>query len=222
MSKKIKERGTLAARHDFDALPSSSEIRVRPAHRDELNALADMANRLVPGVQITEPILRRYFELDPDSILTFSRPGTLLGAVAFLYLNNSGHDALVLDSMCLTHPDSELLARDSEDVSAIYVWAIAGRGRAMLGLGNVSRHLSQPRYARADLYAQPSSDDGRNLMIALGFEPTPSFQPELWRYERPWNRNGRHSPIQHIRSVPTFAVFREETGPLSTMHRGAA
>ena len=58
----------------------------------------------------------------------------------------------------------------------------------MAGLGNVSTHLSQPRLAPADLYAQPSSADGRNLMIAIGFEPIPSYQHELWRYQRPWNR----------------------------------
>jgi hypothetical protein len=82
----------------------------------------------------------------------------------------------------------KFLAGRQEEVCAIYVWAIAGYGRAMLGLGNVSRHLSQARYVSADLYAQPSSADGRNLMIALGFEPTSSYQNELWRYERPWNR----------------------------------
>ncbi len=37
----------------------------------------------------------------------------------------------------------------------------------MAGLGNVSEHLSQPRLAPADLYAQPSSVDGRNLNIAV-------------------------------------------------------
>ena len=55
-----------------------------------------MANRLVPGVQITEPDLERYFNFDPGSILTFSRKNKLLGAVAFIYLNRSGHDALIL------------------------------------------------------------------------------------------------------------------------------
>src|SRR6267154_218592 len=93
-----------------------------------------------------------------------------------------------LAEMNLTHPDVRLLAGRSDEVSAIYVWAIAGQGRAMAGLGNVSKHLSTPRLACADLYAQPSSADGRNLMIALGFEPIPSYQHELWRYERPWNR----------------------------------
>src|SRR6266404_1394650 len=104
------ERGTLAARHDFDMLPRSAEIDVQPAQPSELSALADMANRLVPGVRITEPDLERYFTFDPESILTFSRKKKLLGAVAFLYLNSRGHDALILDEVNLTHPDVRLLA----------------------------------------------------------------------------------------------------------------
>jgi hypothetical protein len=182
------KRASLVIRHDFDTLPRSTEIDVRPARRSELSALAEMANQLVPGVRITEPDLERYFVVDPESILTFSRKNKLLGAVAFLYLNSRGHDALLHDKMNLTHPGFELLAGRSNEVSAIYVWAIAGHGRAMLGLGNVSKHLSEPRLAPADLFAQPSSADGRNLMVALGFEPIPSFQHELWRYQRPWNR----------------------------------
>ena len=197
----VMERPTLAAKRDFDLLPRSAEIEVQPAQRSELGALADMANRLVPGVQMTEPDLARYYAFDPGSILTFSRKRKLLGAVAFLYLNDRGHDALILDDINLTHPDLGLLAGASEEVSAIYVWAIAGQGRAMAGLGNVSAHLSQPRLAPADLYAQPSSADGRNLMIAIGFEPIPSYQHELWRYQRPWNRLPINTPaVQPARS----------------------
>lgn len=197
----VMERPTLAAKRDFDLLPRSTEIAVRPALRTDLGALADMANRLVPGVQIAEPDLARYFAFDPGSILTFNRKQALLGAVAFLYLNSRGHDALMRDEMNLTHPDIGLLAGSSEQVSAIYVWAIAGLGRAMAGLGNVSTHLSQPRLAPADLYAQPSSADGRNLMIAIGFEPIESKQQELWRYQRPWNRISIDTPaVQPARS----------------------
>ncbi len=197
----IMERPTLAAKRDFDLLPRSVEIAVQPAQRSELGALAHMANRLVPGVQITEPDLERYYSFDPGSILTFSRNGKLLGAVAFLYLNDRGLDALMLDDMSFTHPDIGLLAGSSEQVSAIYVWAIAGQGRAMAGLGNVSTHLSQPRLASADLYAQPSSVDGRNLNIAIGFQPIPSYQRDLWRYQRPWNRIPLNAPtVQPARS----------------------
>ena len=202
------ERAPIAARHDFDTLPRSAEIDVRPAQRSELSALADMANRLVPGVRIAEPDLERYFTFDPDSILTFSRKQKLLGAVAFLYLSDRGHDALIFNKMILTNPDFGLLAGRSDQVSAIYVWAIAGQGRAMAGLGNVSKHLSETRLAPADLYAQPSSADGRNLMIALGFEPIPSFQHELWRYQRPWNRIASKMLASNV-SARSFADARQ-------------
>jgi hypothetical protein len=202
------ERASLAARHDFDVLPRSAEIDVQPAQPHDLSALADMANRLVPGVRISEPDLGRYLAVDPESILTFSRKSQLLGAVAFLYLNSRGHDALILDDMNLTQPDLGLLAGRSEEVSAIYVWAIAGRGRAMAGLGNVSEQLSGQRLVAADLYAQPSSADGRNLMIALGFERIPSFQHELWRYQRPWNRLPPYMPASFV-SAGSFADARQ-------------
>jgi hypothetical protein len=202
----VMERVTFAARRDFDLLPKSTEIEVQAARHCELSALADMANRLVPGVQITEPDLERYFSFDPGSILTFSRKNRLLGAVAFIYLNRRGHDALIRAEMNLTRPDFGLLAGSSDQASAIYVWAIAGHGKAMAGLGNVSTHLSAPRLAPADLYAQPSSADGRNLMIAIGFEPIESFQQELWRYQRPWNR--ARSGASTVRAVRSLADAR--------------
>lgn len=200
----VKERASLAAKRDFDMLPRSAEIDVQPVRRAELSVIAEMGNRMVPGVHIAEPDLERYFVFDPGSILTFSRQKQLLGAVAFLYLNRRGHDALMHAEMKLTHPDFSLLAGRSDEASAIYVWAIAGRGKAMAGLGNVSKHLCQTRLAAADLYAQPSSEDGRNLMIAIGFEPIPSFQRELWRYQRPWNRIS----AQAVTSAGSFADAR--------------
>jgi hypothetical protein len=184
----LKERGSLVARHDFDMLPRSRDIEVRQAKRADLSAVAEMGNTMVPGVNIAVTDLERYYAFDPDSVLTFARQGKLLGAVAFIYLNRSGLDALLRAEVRLTQPDLSLLASRFEQVSAIYVWAIAGQGRAMAGLGNVSEHLCKKRLAPADLYAQPSSEDGRNLMIAIGFEPIESFQQELWRYQRPWNR----------------------------------
>ncbi len=207
MRNQVMERATFAVRHDFDALPGSTEIAVRPAVNSELPVLADMANRLVPGVQITEADLERYFAFDPDSILTFGRGAKLLGAVAFLYLNRRGRNALIHDEIKLTQPGFDLLADRSDAVSAIYVWAIAGHGRAMAGLGNVSRYLSKPRFAPADLYAQPSTTAGRNLLAAIGFQQTPSFQADLWCYERPWNRISEKIPASTI-SQGSFADAR--------------
>jgi hypothetical protein len=188
------ERGSFAARHDFDALPLSPDVEVRCAQFSEIAMLSEMAQRLVPGVQIGSAGLAEYFAFDPDSILTFSRKGDLLGGMAFLFLNSRGHDALLLDEICLTAPETQYLASAGEEVSAIYIWAIAATGRGIAGLGKAAAHLRQIRFRNADCYAQPSTVAGREIMKATGFEPIPSFQPDLWCYERPWNRQSMRMP----------------------------
>ena len=182
------ERGSFAARHDFDALPLSPDVEVRCAQFSEIAALAQMAQRLVPGVRIGAAELARYFAFDPQSILTFSRKDQLVGGMAFLFLNERGHDALLLDEICLTSPETHYLASANEHVAAIYIWAIATTGRGIAGLGKAAAHLRQLRFRGADCYAQPSTVAGRDIMKATGFAPVPSFQPDLWCYERPWHR----------------------------------
>ena len=188
------ERGSFAARHDFDALPLSSDVEVRCSQFSEIAALSEMARQLVPGVQIGTAELAKYFTFDPQSILTFSRKGNLLGGMAFLFLNERGHDALLLDEICLTAPERHYLAAADADVSAIYIWAIAATGRGIAGLGKASAHLRQVRFRGADCYAQPSTVAGREIMKATGFEPIASFQPDLWCYERPWHRRQMRMP----------------------------
>ncbi|MCK1712068.1 MULTISPECIES: hypothetical protein [unclassified Bradyrhizobium] len=188
------ERGWFAARHDFDALPLSPDIDVRCAAFSEIDALSEMARRLVPGVQLGTAELARYFIFDPQSILTFSRRGDLLGGMAFLFLNDRGHDALLLDEICLTAPETRYLASATEEIAAVYIWAIAATGRGVAGLGKAAAHLRQARFRSADCYAQPSTAAGRDIMRATGFEPVPSFQPDLWCYERPWNRRPMRLP----------------------------
>ena len=188
------ERGSFAARHHFDALPLSPDVDVRCAQFSEIEALSDMAHQMVPGVQIGTAELARYFTLDPQSILTFSRKGKLVGGMAFLFLNDRGHDALLLDEICLTAPETRYLASANEEVAAIYIWAIAATGRGIAGLGKAAAHLRQIRFRGADCYAQPSTVDGREIMKATGFAPVPSFQPDLWCYERPWHRQPMRMP----------------------------
>jgi hypothetical protein len=132
----------------------------------------------------------------------------LLGAIAFLHLNSRGHDALILDEISLARPDVSLLAGADEEVSAIYMWAIATSGRGIIGLGNVAAHLTKPRFIGANYFAQPSTVAGRNLLIATGFEQIPSFQPDLWSYERPWNRVPPNMPAPNF-SARSFADARQ-------------
>lgn len=182
------ERGCSVGRHDFDSLPNDAAIDVKCARYVELPFLADLAHRLIPGVEMTADLLGNYFAFDPESILTFNHRGNLLGAIAFLYFNDRGHDALLLDEICLTHPEIEFLATGDQEVAATYIWACAITGRGISGYGKVAEHLRKPRYINADVFAQPSTKAGRDWLVATCFQPTQSFQPDLWRYERTWNR----------------------------------
>ncbi len=188
MLKALRGSRDLAARHELDRLLPSSAITVGLATHGQLPKLVAIARREIPGVNANEVGLAHFLREDPESIFVFQRAGNLLGGIAFLYLNCRGHDALLLDDIDLKNPNREYLARPDEEASAIYVWALAGYGRAVVGLGNVAEYLRGPRFVGADYFAQPSTAAGRDLLIAIGFTPRPSFQPDLWCYERPWNR----------------------------------
>ena len=185
-------------RHDFDSLSTNAAIEVRLPHSSEIAAIADMATSMVPGVQIAEPALRRHFDFDPECILTFSHHGKLLGGMAFLYLNGGGYDALISGAFSPSSPDFAFFACSNEPVSAIYIWAIGATGRGIAGLGKAAAHLRKPRYVNADCFAQPSTTAGRDLMIATGFIQIPSFQPDLWCYQRPWKRLPKSEPSSNF------------------------
>jgi hypothetical protein len=188
MQKPRRGRADFAGRHELDGLATTAAIAAGPAKYQQLADLAAIATKEIPGVNASEAGLVHFLRNDPESIFAFERNGSLLGGIALLYLNCRGHDALLLDEIDLKMPAREYLAQPGEGVSAIYVWALAGYGRAAIGLGNVAEYLRGPRFAGADYFAQPSSTAGRDLLQALGFRPIPSFQPDLWFYQRPWNR----------------------------------
>ena len=183
------ERVCFATRHDFDSLPATARIEVRPAAQVEISTIAAMARSMVPGVQIDEHGLLRHYLHDRECILVFAQTGRLLGGMAFLYLNEAGHDALMSGELSPTHPDFALLADRDEQVVAIYIWAIGAVGRGIAGLGKIAALLRKPRYIDANCFAQPSTGAGRDLMIATGFRPIASSQSDLWCYERPWKRH---------------------------------
>src|SRR5689334_5341693 len=182
------ESPTLAARHDFDSLSTAGRIEVRPAKHVEIPDIALMARTMVPGVHISELALLQHYRHDGECILMFVQEGRLLGGMAFLYLSERGLEALMSGDLTPSHPDFGLLARRDEQVAAIYIWAIGSTGRGIAGLGKMSAFLRRPRYFNANCFAQPSTVAGRDLMIATGFRPIASSQPDLWCYERPWKR----------------------------------
>jgi hypothetical protein len=207
MQKLFRESGDFAARHELDRLSPTSAIAVSLATRRHLADLVAIARRELPGVNASEAGLAQFLRDDPESIFAFERAGNLQGGIAFLYLNCRGHDGLLLDDIDLKNPSREFLARPDEEVSAIYVWALAGYGRAVVGLGNVAEYLRKPRFFHADYFAQPSTPAGRDLLMAIGFVSIPSYQPDLWTYERPWNRVPPNMPALNV-SARSFADAR--------------
>jgi hypothetical protein len=207
MQKMFRESRDLAVRHELDRLSPSSAIRVGLATRGHLPELVAIARREIPGVNATELGLAHFLQQDPESIFVFQRDGKLLGAIAFLYLNCRGHDALLLGEIDLKNPSRDFLARSDEEPSAIYVWALAAFGRAVVGLGNVAEYLRGPRFFGADYFAQPATTAGRDLLVAIGFEPISSFQPELWSYVRPWHRLPPNIQASNV-SARSFADAR--------------
>jgi len=198
MHKVLIERRDLVARHDLDGLLPSGAVRGDPATLNQLAALAELANREIPGVSVSEAGLAQFLRQDPESVFAFQHNGKLLGGVAFLYLNRLGHDALLVQEIDLKNPPHQLLARSDEDVSAIYTWALVGHGRATIALGNVTTHLRRPRFFYADFFARPSSAAGRALLIALGFGLVADCEHNLWTYQRPWNRLSPPMPASII------------------------
>jgi hypothetical protein len=194
-------------RHQLDALPATDLVTARPVTSDRLGELAALARREIPGVRASEQELAEFLRYDPESIFALCRGRKLLGGIAFLYLNCAGLDALLLDAFNLNDPSRRHLARPDEEVAAIYVWALVAQGRGTVGLGNVAQALRGPRFHAADYYAQPSSTEGRAFLGALGFAPVPSFQPDLWWYQRPWNR----LPEVIAPSIQSTRIFAERS-----------
>jgi len=193
-------------RHELDSLSPTSSVTAGLATGSQLADLVAIAHREIPGVSVSEAGLAQFLRSDPEAIFAFERAGNLLGGIAFLHLNGRGLDALLLGGIDLKNPGHEFLARPDEEVSAIYVWALACHGRAVAGLANVARHLRKPRFISADYFAQPSTTAGRDLLIAIGFRSISSFQPDLWRYQRPWNRGS--SDARAVTSARSFADAR--------------
>ncbi len=86
------------------------------------------------------------------------------------------------------NPDHALLAKPGERPAALYIWAMACRGRSVAATGTVATGFHELPFRYADYYVRPATDDGRRFSRELGFHPVASFQPDLWSYRRKVNR----------------------------------
>jgi hypothetical protein len=182
------EKTGFSRRHEFDRLERYAGIDASPALPHELPAMIALARMAVPGVAVATATVERVYRQHPQCIFPFRCGGRIAGGMAFLYLNEDGLDRLLLDELDFSDPDPDVLTPIGEAPAALYVWALAARGRAAAGIANVSAWLRRKPFASADYYAQPSTAHGLRILQQVGFEPTNSFQRSLWIYRRLRNR----------------------------------
>jgi hypothetical protein len=187
MYSRFAGKTVFSQRHELDLLENHEDVDASPAQPEELPTMIMLAS-MVPGVKIKPATVERVYDQHPACIFPFRCGGRIVGGMAFLYLNEDGLDRLLLDELNFSDPDPKILARPGEAPTALYIWALAARGRAAAGMANVSVWLRQEPFSSADYYAQPSTQHGTRILLQVGFEPANSFQHDLWTYRRLCNR----------------------------------
>ena len=142
----------------------------------------------MPGVTLSAAELAAYCRINPRTAFSFARNGHLLGGIAFLYLNDDGLDALILDDIDLRHPQPRFSPQTDEVPAAIYWWALAAKGRGIGGLGEIARLFASPQYSLSTSTHSPAAGTARASRPRWASSAMPSWQPDLWTYRRAANR----------------------------------
>jgi hypothetical protein len=174
---------------ELDSLKPTSFVQAAPAAIHEIPELVAIAHSSIPAVRgVSSQVVEGVQHYHPQSVIAFKVRGVIQGGVGFLYLNDQGLDALILDEVDFANPDHSLLAKPGEQPAALYIWAMACRGRSVAATGTVATRFHELPFRYADYYVRPATDDGRRFSRELGFHPAQSFQPDLWHYRRIVNR----------------------------------
>jgi hypothetical protein len=155
----------------------------RAARREEIRPLIEEAASAIGSPLADLDLVTAIHERDPDSVWAFERNGSVIGGVAFLFLNHEGVAALVDGRLDPSRPEPKWLVAADQKPVGIYVWALLGKGRAASPLSHGFVRLREPRYVEADLWALPFSDAGQRFTTAKGFEPV-AERPGLHRFRR--------------------------------------
>jgi len=162
----------------------NGRFSVSTAAEKDLPFLAKMTAGHIPSLQGTYQGLERV-QRQSRSVLAVRSSNELIGCFAALLLNDGGFDHLLRGSLSMACPSPSCLAWPGETPAAIYVWALCIPGLAVGAAGNIMQWLRQETYARADLYASPSTPKGKAFMIRGGFKPLEDFAVHsLWVYRR--------------------------------------
>ena len=94
----------------LDSLPVSRRFEVEPADVEDMASLMEETSRHIPGLSGNpEDVLR--VQRFSNSIFAVRTQRRLVGSVAFLFLNETGFEALREGGFPIASPDTRLLAR---------------------------------------------------------------------------------------------------------------
>ena len=193
---------SIKPKKDFDsiALTLNGSMTVLPAKSEQLpEALAFVRNN-IPGKLASIEVAREILTYNRDNIYLTWRGSKLVGVYAMIMLNHIGLERLLLGEFDPHDPERVCLSMSLATPSAIYKWAVVAPGMASQSIRHVSQILQKPRYSVANLYAHPTTLDGRRIMENLGFEGIPAMATDLYRYERKIfhkNPSNKNSVIKH-------------------------
>lgn len=186
----IHDNDAPAGRRGFDDLGDGrvARISVEPVEMKEIPDLLAFAAQEIPVLSSAADAVHRVVDRNRESVWVFRRRGAPVGIYAMLHLSSHGLEALLLDEFNASFPPARCMVATGEAPAAIYKWAVVAPGMASAGICAISRLLREDRYARANLFARPTTMGGERIMTNLGFRKVRCAVPDLHRYVRIANR----------------------------------
>jgi hypothetical protein len=168
-------------------LKSRGGIFGQPASSGDIRALHGMLRDRLEGDLASAETALAVQAASPLSIWSLYSQHGLQGGIAFLPLNTLGVYRLIYGKLDPVDPGLDAIAVGTEPPAVLYVWAVVSRGRGLIGLSDVLRHLDTPRFRNVDIWTHPVTAQGTRLAARLGLS-------RLGHTSRPFYKFARSAP----------------------------
>jgi hypothetical protein len=177
-----QEFDDLVLRHD-------PQVTIRQPTAKEIGFLLEAATATIDAPLARLDTVARVLARDPETVWVFESSGRITGGFAFLYLNGLGVERLKANELDTRDPPSECLVGSGEPPVGCYWWLGVRLDRGPHGISQVLEFLRGQRFAHADFWMNPFTDDGVSFATKMGFSRYhAAASPTLYRYVRKANR----------------------------------
>lgn len=174
---------------------ASGLVLVQPT-RTDIKRLITNAKKQFPYLAERNAVIQ-IFNHNPDAIMCITENMSSNGYkkpesfIAQLPLNKAGYKALLNDEIDFKAPDLSFIAKQNENVEAVYVWFLYLNKKTARGIGLIVQRLNMPNYKNAPVFCCPISEKNKDFYSSLGFVPynEESKAHSLWVYKREHTNN---------------------------------